>query len=65
MSTSGRRSARLRPRGSLRLLLGKRPQSTHYGNNVSMADGPYRVFTTVNGTKVDSKITVRNAPGKM
>jgi len=45
--------------------VGRGPQSTHYGNNVSMADGPYRVFLTVNGKKVDFKITVRNAPGKM
>jgi len=45
--------------------IGKGPQSTHYGNNVAMADGTYQVFITVNGKKVDSRITLGNAPSKM
>jgi len=45
--------------------IGKGPQSTHYGNNVVMADGTYRVLITVNGKKVDSRITLGNAPSKM
>ncbi len=32
--------------------LGKGVQSTHYGNNVVMLDGPYVVFVSINGKKL-------------
>jgi len=36
--------------------IGKGPGSTHYGNNVTMSPGAYRVDVTVNGTKVSFSI---------
>lgn len=38
--------------------VGKGPQSTHYGNNVLMAPGPYSVTATVNGKKAAFSIIV-------
>lgn len=36
--------------------MGKGPGSTHYGNNVTMSPGAYRVDVTVNGTKASFSI---------
>ena len=36
--------------------MGKGPGSTHYGNNVTMPPGAYRVDVTVNGTKASFSI---------
>lgn len=36
--------------------MGKGPGSTHYGNNVTMPPGAYRIDVTVNGTKASFSI---------
>jgi hypothetical protein len=38
--------------------IGKGAQSTHYGNNVTMASGSYAVTVMVNGKKAEFKVTV-------
>ena len=42
--------------------IGKGAQSTHYGNNVVMADGQYLVSVVVNGKKANLKINASSAP---
>ncbi len=42
--------------------IGKGEQSTHYGNNVSMAPGSYAVAVAVNGKKIDFKIKLSETP---
>ncbi len=42
--------------------IGKGPASTHYGNNVTMAAGPYDVTVTVNGKKALFAVTASDAP---
>ena len=41
-------------------IIGKGPQSTHYGNNVVMSAGRYAVTVVANGKKADFHITVSN-----
>jgi hypothetical protein len=41
--------------------IGKGAESTHYGNNVSMAEGKYAVTVSVNGKKTKFTITVSDA----
>ena len=38
-------------------VIGKGPQTTHYGNNVSMPPGTYRVTVTVNAATAEFKVT--------
>jgi len=38
--------------------MGKGPESTHYGNNVTLPPGAYRVDVTVNGAKTSFRIKV-------
>jgi hypothetical protein len=45
--------------------IGKGPQSTHYGNNVTMPAGRYRVTVTVNGKQVVFIISASDAAGPM
>ena len=42
-------------------VIGKGAQSTHYGNNVIMPDGPYNVSVVVNGNKMSFKVNVTEA----
>jgi hypothetical protein len=42
--------------------IGKGPASTHYGNNVTMPAGRYRVTVTVNGKKAVFTATVSDTP---
>jgi hypothetical protein len=43
-------------------VIGKGEQSTHYGNNVVMADGQYAVSLVINKTKIGFKINLTGAP---
>jgi len=45
--------------------IGKGPASTHYGNNVTMPAGRYRVTVTVNGKQVVFIVSASNASGTM
>ena len=45
--------------------IGKGPQSTHYGNNVTMPAGRYRVTVTVNGKQVVFVVSASDASGPM
>jgi hypothetical protein len=45
--------------------IGKGPQSTHYGNNVTMPAGRYRVTVTVNGKQVVFIVSASDASGTM
>jgi hypothetical protein len=38
--------------------IGKGEQSTHYGNNVSLPDGPLTISLIVNGKKLKLKVTI-------
>jgi hypothetical protein len=42
--------------------IGKGEQSTHYGNNVTMADGSYEVTLVINGKKTTVKVNLTSAP---
>jgi hypothetical protein len=42
--------------------IGKGPSSTHYGNNVTMPAGRYKVTVTVNGQMAVFDVTVSDAP---
>ncbi len=44
--------------------IGKGPSSTHYGNNVSMPAGPYKITVTVNDQPTDFDVTASEAPSK-
>jgi hypothetical protein len=44
--------------------IGKGPQSTHYGNNISMPAGSYKVTVTVNGQPADFNVTASDARSK-
>jgi hypothetical protein len=43
--------------------IGQGPKSTHYGNNVVMPAGSYRVTATVNGEKAVFQVAASDAPG--
>jgi len=43
--------------------IGQGPKSTHYGNNVVMPAGSYRVTATVNGEKTVFRVAASDAPG--
>ena len=43
-------------------MIGKGPASTHYGNNVTMPAGRYRVIVTVNGKTATFAATATDAP---
>ena len=42
--------------------IGKGPSSTHYGNNVTMPAGRYKVTVTVNSQMAVFDVTVSDAP---
>lgn len=42
--------------------IGKGPASTHYGNNVTMPAGRYRVTVTVNGSNAVFAVAASDAP---
>jgi len=44
--------------------IGMGPKSTHYGNNVAMPAGSYRVTAAVNGEKVVFQVAASDAPAK-
>ena len=39
-------------------VIGKGPESTHYGNNVTLAPGTYRVIVTANGASTSFTVSV-------
>jgi hypothetical protein len=43
--------------------IGQGPKSTHYGNNVVMPAGSYRVTAAVNGEKAVFQVAASDAPG--
>ena len=43
--------------------IGVGPKSTHYGDNVTMPAGSYRVTVTVNGETADFLVMASDAPG--
>jgi hypothetical protein len=43
--------------------IGQGPKSTHYGNNVVMPPGSYRVTAAVNGEKAVFRVAANDTPG--
>ena len=43
--------------------IGQGPKSTHYGNNVVMPAGSYRVTATINGEETVFRVAASDAPG--